>query len=116
MPHLHSPILECPNCHADIRAQGRVEFDEDGSPDWTPEEPAICMEPACNVTMYFCCTTRCEDCKRAFCAEHLAKTDCGMLCAECEEEISAQRYFTEMDKDQAIAVLRDYRARVGGVA
>lgn len=88
MPHLYNPVLECPNCHLDIRVPGRIEYDADG-PDWKPEEPELCRAPGCDVVMYSCCTTRCGECRRPLCEEHLAKTDCGMLCSECAVELAA---------------------------
>lgn len=50
MPHLYNPVLECPNCHLDIRVPGRVEYDADG-PDWKPEEPELCRAPGCEVAV-----------------------------------------------------------------
>ncbi len=65
----------CPTCLADVRD--------------TPEAISIC--PHCEAPLADCCVTsnyaaKCEYCLELHCAEHLHKTDCGMLCTECAAE------------------------------
>lgn len=67
----------CPCCGAEWRCE--------------QEHTAICAEAGCEKPISVCCIAnghakRCENCREWHCAEHLVRTDCGLLCGECRVE------------------------------
>lgn len=102
-----------------------------------PQEHAhICQHKGCEKPISACCiegghAKRCEDCLEWHCAEHLTKTDCGLLCRVClvdlmgegrvswistHQVLTAEQYWDRLGAEQARAIGAAYRARVGSAA
>lgn len=86
----------------------------------TQEHQHICQQDGCEKPISLCCISSghakpCEYCGEWHCAEHLTKTDCGMLCGECEQDLCARSgdYFDRIDAEQTRAIGAEFRARVG---
>ena len=82
---IYTGTIPCQTCGQDYEVFGAEE-------DWTPPGFALCEHAdehgnACFKEMCLKCESRCEFCGEPRCAEHLTKTDCGMLCAGCKKEL-----------------------------
>lgn len=77
--------IACKTCGQDYEVIG---VEEDAvPPGFTLCEHTDTHNNACYAPMCLACAKRCDFCREPRCAEHLRRTDCGLLCSKCEDEL-----------------------------